>query len=139
MIYSLRGAAFTMAAMALFGGYSAINRSVNWTGAKATISYIDRSCDFIETTTDESGRKTARGTTDACSSTDEWEKVRAKRNKVVSGRATVHVTYAAPQDGSYQSGEFKLTGRDDEFYNLKAGDEVRILVSTSDPAKIRKA
>jgi hypothetical protein len=137
MNYSLRGAVFAMVAIASLGAYSAINRSANWAEAKATISTIDRTCDFIETTV-EDGHKSARGLTDSCNSTDEWEKVRAKRNKVVSGKAVVHVSYTAPQNGSYQTGELTLTGRDDEFYSLHAGDSVAILVSKADPTRIRK-
>ena len=51
----------------------------------------------------------------------------------------VHVSYTAPQNGSYQTGEFTLTGHDDAFYSLRAGDEVEILVSKSDPTKISLA
>jgi hypothetical protein len=35
-------------------------------------------------------------------------------------------------------GELRFDGRDDEFYRLRAGDQVDILVSNSDPTKIRK-
>ena len=35
--------------------------------------------------------------------------------------------------------ELKFDGRDDEFYNLKAGDDVTILVSDADPSRIHKA
>jgi len=126
-----------IAAAALIAALSACGNG-NYTTAKASISTIDRSCDFIETTK-EAGRTTARGYTDSCNSTDEWSSVREKRNKVVSGRATVHVSYTAPKDGSYQTAELKFDGRDEEFYKLKAGDEIDILVSNVDPKKIYKA
>jgi hypothetical protein len=126
-----------IAAATLIAALSACGSS-NYTTAKASISTIDRSCDFIETTK-EAGRTTARGYTDSCNSTDEWSSVREKRNKVVSGRATVHVSYTAPKDGSYQTAELKFDGRDEEFYKLKAGDEIDILVSNVDPKKIYKA
>ena len=112
--------------------------SGNYTSAKASISTIDRSCDFIETTK-EAGKTSARGYTDSCNSTDEWSNVREKRNKIVSGRATVHITYTAPKDGSFQTAEFRFDGRDDEFYKLRAGDEIEVLVSNTDPKKVYKA
>jgi hypothetical protein len=111
---------------------------MNFQHAKATVSFIDRTCDFVEET--RSGHsKSVRGYTDSCSSTDEFETIREKRNKKISGRAVVHLTYTAPQNGSYQTAELPLTGADDEFYELKAGDEIYVLVSNQDPTKIRKA
>ena len=115
--------------------------SPNADRVKATITTIDRTCDIVETTYAgaEKVPTSSRTYTDACSSIEEWSTVKKKRNKRVSGKATVHVAYTAPSDGSYQTGEFHLTGRDDEFYELKAGDEVEILVSKTDPTKMRKA
>jgi hypothetical protein len=84
------------------------------------------------------GRQTARGVKDSCISSDEWKTVREKRNKVVSGKAVVHVSYTAPQDGNSRTSELHFDGRDDAFYNLKAGDQIDILVSNDDPAKIIK-
>ena len=81
----------------------------------------------------------ARGYTDSCNSTDEWAKVRKERKKRIAGQATLHLSYVAPQDGSQQTGEIKLTGRDDAFYEIKAGDQIEILVSKTDPTKIRQA
>jgi hypothetical protein len=123
-----------MAILACAGGCSPSADRV-----KATVTTIDRSCDFVETAFDGKKVVSARGYTDSCNSTDEWSKVREKRNKRVSGRATLHLSYVAPQDGSPQTGELKLTGRDDAFYEIKAGDEIEILVSKSDPTKIRQA
>ena len=107
---------------------------------KATISYIDRNCEIIETTYDADYKEKSRNTyTDSCSSIDEWDKIREKRNKKVSGKAVVHVDYTAPQTGEALSGEIKLDGLDDEFYTLKAGDQIDILVSDADPTKIARA
>lgn len=50
MIHSLGGAAFAMVAVAALGAWPAIDRSANFAPARATISYIDRNCDIIETT-----------------------------------------------------------------------------------------
>jgi hypothetical protein len=44
-----------------------------------------------------------------------------------------------PQTGQPGTGELKFDGRDDEFYRLKAGDEIDILVSDADPTRIHKA
>ena len=141
MIYSLRGMVFTMVAMAGFGAYTVANRSVNYASAKATIYMIDRSCNFTEETRDrDTGRVTeVRGFSDSCSSTDEFAKIRTTRAKKISGKATVMVNYTSPADGSSQSGSFQITGADDDFYTLKAGDQVDILVSKKDPAKIIKS
>ena len=60
----------------------------------------------------------------------------SKRSKDVDGKAVVKVSYTAPQDGSYRTAELKFDGRDDQFYKLKAGDELPILVSNDDPGRI---
>ena len=138
MFYSLRGAVAAMVFIAGVGVYSAIDRGVNYQAAKASVVMIDRMCNFVETS-QEDGQRVARGVTDSCNSTDEWETVKDKRNKVVSGTAVVHLTYIAPQDGSQQTSELKFDGRDDEFYELKAGDEIEVLVSNHDPSKVTKA
>ena len=106
---------------------------------KATVTTIDRSCNFVETRFEGKKAVSSRGYTDSCNSTDEWAKVREQRSKKISGKATVHLSYVAPMDGSSQTGEFKLTGGDDAFYELKAGDEVEILVSKTDPTRFRVA
>lgn len=135
---------YGMAAAVLFvlgaAGFSAINRVSNFKPAKASVYLIDRKCDIVETTTAADGRTSARGLNDDCKSAeDAWNKAKAKRDKTISGKAVVQVSYTAPQDGSYQTSELRFTSRDDEFYDLKAGDEIDILVSNSDPAKITKA
>jgi hypothetical protein len=139
MIYSLRGMAFTMVVVAGVGIFATVDRGVNYKEVKGSVVMIDRKCNFTETTTEEDGHTVARGITDSCNSTDEWGTVKEKRNKIVSGKAVVQVSYTAPQDGAQHFAELKFDGRDDEFYQLKAGDEIAILVSNDDPAKIRKA
>ena len=138
MRYSLYG---SLAAVLLVFGVAArsmMDRTTNYKAAKASVFMIDRTCNFVETTY-EGGHRTATGVTDSCNSTDEWTSVRKKRNKVVSGKAVVHLTYVAPQDGSSNTGELTFDGRDDEFYDLKAGDEIGILVRNDDPTKISKS
>jgi hypothetical protein len=51
----------------------------------------------------------------------------------------VKVSYIAPKDASYQTSELHFTARDDEFYDLKAGDEFNILVRDDELNKITKA
>jgi Neuraminidase (sialidase) len=139
MIYSVRGAIFTVVAAVMISGIASVNKSAKWAETKATIESIDRSCDFVETTYEDKRATSSHGYTDSCSSTDEFDKIKKKRNKMVSGRATVHVNYTAPNNGSYQTGKFTMNGGDDDFYTLKAGDSVEILVSKSDATKIRRS
>ena len=117
--------------------------------AKATVSMVDRKCKIIESTTRQvddpraAGHKIEaqemRSLTDDCSTVEEWAEVRAKRTRKVQGTAVFHVDYQAPQDGSFHSATLTFTGRDDEFYELGAGDSIDILVAKNDPTKIRKA
>jgi hypothetical protein len=105
----------------------------------ATIMTIDRECKIVETSYDENyKKKDSRTYTDRCNSIDEWDKVRAKRTKDVAGTAVVHLSYTAPQTGQSETGELKFDGHDDEFYQLKAGDPIDILVSDADPTHIQK-
>jgi hypothetical protein len=127
-----------MVVVAGVSAYAVIDRDVNYKQAKGSVVMIDRKCDFTETTTEE-GHTVARAITDSCNSTDEWQTVREKRSKVVSGKAVVQVSYIAPQDGAQHFAQLRFDGRDDEFYQLKAGDEINILVSNDDLSKIRKA
>jgi hypothetical protein len=117
--------------------------------AKATVTTIDRKCDIIETIEREIDDPRGSGVklkahemnskTGECKSVEEWADVRAKRSKAVKGTAAVHVEYQAPQDGSYRQATLTFDGRDDEFYELNAGDSFDIIVAADDPAKIRKA
>jgi hypothetical protein len=116
-----------------------VDRSANYAPAKADVYLIDRTCDYTETTTGPEGAASARDLNSSCSDVEEWETVRTKRTKVVSGKAVVHVSYTAPQDGSSHTSELQFDGRDDEFYELKAGDQMDVLVNNSDPAKVIKA
>jgi hypothetical protein len=110
--------------------------------ATATVSTIDRICDFTETRTYADGHKEAKDITDLCNSTDEWDKVRDeirnKQRRKISGKETVHLTYTAPQDGTFRTADLQFTGNDDEFYELVAGSQVNILVRDQDPSKVRK-
>jgi bisphosphoglycerate-independent phosphoglycerate mutase (AlkP superfamily) len=139
-LYSLYGAGAAMVFIAIGGAYNAMDRSANWKQAQAAVSYIDRNCKIVQTTYDGNYNRVGSETvTEACNTAEDWDKVKTKRTKVADGKAVVHVTYVAPQNGQYQNGELTFDGRDDEFYELKAGDQVAILVSNSDPTKIRKA
>ena len=135
---------YAMVAVVLFvvgaAGVSIINRATNYTPAKASVFLIDRTCDIIETVTTPDGQKSSSTYDGECKSADTaWDDAKAKHDKKISGRATVKVTYVAPKDGSSQTAELHFTARDDEFYDLKAGDEINILVRNDDPTKITKA
>ena len=137
MIYSLRGMAFTMIAVAVIGGFSLADRGLNYAPAKASVFLIDRTCNFTQTTSGPGGKMQAT-IKDSCNSTDEFATIRKTRSKMVDGKAVVKVTYTAPQDGSYQTSQLTFDGRDDEFYKLKAGDTIDVLVSNEDHGQIRK-
>ena len=137
-MYSLRGAVFAMGFVAIVGAYAAINRGMNYEQAKGNVFLIDRKCKFDRVWTDGK-RETV---TDSCTSTDEFADLAksspAQRKKKIDGKAVVKVSYTAPQDGSYQTSQIEFTGRDEEFYKLKAGDQIDILVSNEDKTKIIK-
>ena len=135
MSYSGYGALGAIGFVVLAGGYNMVDRGMNYSAAKATVFRIDRECGF--TRYYEGGKQ--EFVRDDCNSTDEFRDISSagKRGKDVDGTAVVKVSYTAPQDGSSRTSELKFTGRDDEFYKLKAGDEVAILVSDEDPAQIR--
>lgn len=113
-----------------------INKGMNYKPAKATVFLVDRECRFNR---EYEGGKT-EFVTQSCNATDEFKTIAkapdGKRKMDVDGKAVVKVSYTAPQDGSYQTSELRYDGRDDEFYKLKAGDHIDILVSNDDPAKI---
>lgn len=139
LMYRLYGMAAAILFMLGMAGYKAIDRSSNYKPAKASVFLIDRKCDIVETATNGGGAKSTRIYSDDCKSISAWDSAKAKRDKGISGSATVKVTYNAPQDGSYQTSELHFTARDPEFYDLKAGDEINVLVRNDNPAEITKA
>jgi hypothetical protein len=111
----------------------------SWDSAKATITTIDRKCQIIETKYDENyTRKESSTRSGDCNSVEEWEKVKAKHDKTIVGHAVVHVSYVAPQNGQSENGDLEFTPRENEFFDLRAGDEIKILVYKTDAARIRK-
>jgi len=139
-MYRLYGVVAAILFMLGAAAWSAIDRTSNWKPAKAAVFLIDRKCDIVETTKTPSGQTlSARKYNDDCNSIDDWEIAKAKHDKTISAKATVKVSYTAPQNGSSQTSELEFTSKDDEFYALKAGDEIDILVSNADPTKIRKS
>ncbi len=130
----MRGYLLGVGMVVVVGITSTINRGMNYTAAKATVFLVDRECRFNR---EYEGGKTEL-VTESCNSTDEFKEIASapKRKMDVDGKAVVKVTYNAPQDGSYQTSQLRYDGRDDEFYTVKAGDQIDILVSNEDPAKI---
>jgi hypothetical protein len=135
-MYSARGAMFGAAVVVVVTVTSTINRGMNYEPAKATVFLVDRECRF--TREYEGGKKET--VTESCNSTDEFKSIASapegKRKMDVDGKAVVKVSYTAPQNGSYQTSQLRYDGRDDEFYRLKAGDQIDVLVSNDDPAMI---
>ena len=136
MMHSARGAVVAVILVVIVTVTSSIDRGMNYTPAKATVFLVDRQCQF--TREYEGGKK--ESVSESCNSTGEFKTIASapdgKRKMDVDGKAVVKVSYNAPQDGSYQTSQLRYDGRDDEFYKLKAGDQIDILVSNDDPAKI---
>jgi len=137
-MYRLYGVLASVVFILGLAGYNAMDRVSNFKPAKATVYEVDRKCDIVETTTSFDGKKTVRNYNGECKSIDAWKTAAAARDHSISGNATIMVNYIAPQDGSSQTSELHFTSRDDEFYDLHAGDEVNVLVSNSDHSKIVK-
>ena len=135
MSYSGYGALAAVGFVVLVGGFNMVDRGMNYSAAKATVFRIDRECGF--TRYYEGGK--AEFVRQDCGATEEFRDISAaeKRSKDVDGTAVVKVSYTAPQDGSSRTGELKFDGRDDQFYRLKAGDQLAILVSNDNPDQIR--
>jgi hypothetical protein len=134
----MRGYLFGVGVVVVVGITGTINRGMNYTPAKATVFLVDRECRFNREY--EGGKREM--ITQSCNATDEFKSIAkapdGKRKMDADGKAVVKVTYNAPQDGSYQTSQLRFDGRDDEFYKLKAGDQIDIRVSNDDPAKIIK-
>ena len=138
-MYRLYGMVAAVILIAGMAARSAVDRAAHWKSAKAAVFMIERKCDIVETTKTSDGRTiSARKYNDDCNSIDDWQKAKAKHDKSISAKATVKVSYTAPQDNSSQTSQLEFTSKDDEFYDLKSGDVVDILVSNEDPTKIRK-
>ncbi len=116
--------------------WTAFDRGANYAPATASIFLIDRQCKFDRV--HDGGKREI--VTQSCNTDGALDKVASgpngKRAMDVDGKAVVKVSYTAPQDGSYQTSELRFDGRDDEFYKLKAGDEIHILVNNEDTSKI---
>ena len=135
MSYSGYGALAALGLVFVVGGAHMADRGMNFTAAKGSVFRIDRECAF--TRYYEGGKQ--ESVRQDCSATKEFKDISAsasKRSKDVDGKAVVKVSYTTPQDGSYRTAELKFDGRDDQFYKLKAGDELPILVSNDDPGRI---
>lgn len=109
----------------------------------AHVTTIDRRCTIIEQSykKDYTGEKVAgfdkevRRYQGDCNEIDNWEQVKRKRNGILDGSADVHFVYTGP-DGKQRNGTLTYTGRDDEFYELKAGDPMNIRVAEDDPSRV---
>lgn len=139
-MFRLLGSGIVVVGVAIIGVVNAYDRSANYVEAEGEIFRIDRTCTFV--IEERSMKGTVKSNKDEdCSSTDEFSKIRkqdkASRGKDVKGDAVVKVSYTSPVDHSYQTAELKFDGHDELFYTLNAHQKIRILVSKTDPSKIR--
>lgn len=108
--------------------------------ATAMVTTIDRKCTIVEQAYTESptGNRTMgakRNYEGECHEIDDWETVKKKRGMNLKGKAEVHLSYVGP-DGKSHTGTIKVDGRDAEFYDLKAGDSVQIMMDPDQPERI---
>lgn len=127
----------TLAASAMLSGCG------NSVPAQAMVMTIDRTCTIVEKTkfTGLDGKdlpgsgQEVRTYEGECHEIDNWDEVKRKRGMNLKGRAEIHLSYAGP-DGRQHTGTIKVTGQDAEFYDLKAGDSVGIMVDPDQPDRI---
>ena len=139
-MYRLYGGAFAFIAIATMGAMNAYERNANFAPVTAKIWTIKRTCNFTVTTSDYNGKQigAAKSDTTDCEDTPEFSSIRETRSKRVDGTAVVKFSYTSPVDNSFQSGEFKYDGGDDEFYNLHADQTITILASKTKRDEYRK-
>ena len=141
MMYRLYGMGAAMLFVLGVGGYSAMNRVSNYTPATASVFLIDRNCDIIETTktrqrhADKFARLHRRLQVDRSVGRRQGQ---ARQDHFGQGRGQGQLHRAAGRQLARTS-ELKFTSRDDEFYALKAGDEIRGPGQQRRPDKIIKA
>lgn len=139
-MYRLLGGALMLTGMLVVGAINTIDRSANYVSMDAEVYLIDRVCNFTTTTTFGGKTTKQQNVKKSCNSTGEFRSIRADPDNPkfrVDGKATVHVYYTSPVDQSTLRGELKFDGTDREFYALNAHDKIKILVSKSDPNKIK--
>ena len=133
---------FVVGAVGAVGIYSYLDRKLNNIVIEGTIRSIDRSCHYDTYYENKEGKRTNLGNeTRSCSSTSEFQQIASDykhRGKDVEGKATVRVLYTLPESGGTYLSDLVLTGKDDAFYTLREHDKIRILVSKTDPTKIRR-
>jgi len=133
----LRSSPFLVLPLLIVGGCS------SGVPVTATVTTIDRVCTIIETRSSDDpevskltkGRPVQTSRQGDCNEVEEWAEVKRKRSKSVDGKADIHFLYQGP-DGHEHSGTLSYTGRDDEFYQVKAGDNLPIRVAEDDPTKV---
>ena len=119
---------------------STLSACGNSVPAKAMVMMIDRKCSITEQKYKESldGKRQmgeSRSYEGDCREIDNWETVKKKRGMNLKGNAEIHLSYVGP-DGKSRTGAIAVTGRDAEFYDLKAGDSVQIMVDPDQPERI---
>ena len=136
---SLRGAILAVALVVPACGPS------DYVTIDAEILRIERTCSFsiTKTTTEPTGRTSREMSSDDsdCDSTPEFETVRTTakaQRKRVAGKGVATLEYTPPGASEPVTGEIKLDGGDDEFYDWRRHDHVQIMMSKSDPKRIHR-
>ena len=102
----------------------------NSVSATAMVTIIDLKCTIIEQSYQESpaGKRKLgdkRSYEGECHEIDDWNEVKKKRGMNLKGNAEIHLAFTGA-DGKSHSGIIKVDGQDAQFYDLKAGDSVKV-------------
>lgn len=109
----------------------------NSAAATAMVTTIDRKCTIIEQSYQESStgkRKLGdkRSYEGECHEIDDWNEVKKKRAMDLKGKAEIHLAFTGA-DGKPHTGTVKVDGQDAQFYDLKAGDSVKVKYDPEKP------
>lgn len=107
-------------------------------GVTAVVSGIKRTCEFVETSGPEAGAKRK----DDCAKHPDWRTERARyagRALDLVGEAVVTVYFVSPADQQTHEARLTFSGRQDEFYTLDMGDEIKVRYDPENPAHAWKA
>ena len=95
----------------------------NNVSATAMVTIIEQSYQESPTGTRKLGDK--RSYESECHEIDDWNEVKKKRGMNLKGNAEIHLAFTGA-DGKSHSGIIKVDGQDAQFYDLKAGDSVKV-------------
>jgi hypothetical protein len=121
------------------GGTAALAAALGGCGSnsvavKGEVTSIDRQCEFKPAVQHSYG-ETVTGDCDRGNFEAERKNY---KNRVANlkGKARVKVSYVSPIDQEHRIGEIVFDGADDEFYALRRGDNILVLMDKGDPTRI---